>query len=725
MLSAKFRNASNRLLFIIFSIFLLSANVFGYYPGLEHNWGPKAPPSGTVVGTTDTQTLTHKTFGDDVTVNGTITANALAAALFNSTSTEFIYRLQPLTPFTGGDFEIEQNGFGIFRMSSSYPGTDPIYNYIQVADSNDVTGNQVGIFGSTTGRDMFGVVGTVRNDWGGQLELQVTDVSNNMVSVIEMSDTSVTANVTFNATNASIAKLNNLSISAAPLSALNIVGAYSTTLNFFSNSNLNFPSSGTVSTIAGAETLQSKTVPLVSNTISGTIEQFNTALSDGDFATLAGPELLTNKTLDSTNSVSSASISGTIAISGGGTGSTTASGARSNLGIGTSDTPTFNTVYLSNLNASRALISDSSKQVSSSVVTSTELGYLSGVSSAIQTQINTKAANGANSDITSLSGLSTPLSVAQGGTGASTVSTARTALGVGTSDTPTFSSTILSNLNASRVLISDSTKTVSSSAVTATELGYLSGTTSTIQTQLNAKASSGANSDITSLSSLSTPLSIAQGGTAASTAATARTSLGLGAIATQNSASVAITGGSLVGLSQVAVGTSTPLSTSAVEIVGRIAVTGNAYVTGNFNVSGNVKFSGSMTQSAAQDTIFVAPNGTNNVTIKYQASDSSGLKLNYGSADNGSAYIMNHFNGPLYLGTNETNRLTITGQGSIVPGSGALATNASDGFLYIPTCAGAPTGTPSSYTGRVAIIYDSTNNKIYIYNGSWKSITLS
>ena len=667
----------------------------------------------------------YKTFGDDVTVNGTITANALAAALFNSTSTEFIYRLQPLTPFTGGDFEIEQNGFGIFRMSSSYPGTDPIYNYIQVADSNDVTGNQVGIFGSTTGRDMFGVVGTVRNDWGGQLELQVTDVSNNMVSVIEMSDTSVTANVTFNATNASIAKLNNLSISAAPLSALNIVGAYSTTLNFFSNSNLNFPSSGTVSTIAGAETLQSKTVPLGSNTISGTIEQFNTALSDGDFATLAGPELLTNKTLDSTNSVSSASISGTIAISGGGTGSTTASGARSNLGIGTSDTPTFNTVYLSNLNASRALISDSSKQVSSSVVTSTELGYLSGVSSAIQTQINTKAANGANSDITSLSGLSTPLSVAQGGTGASTVSTARTALGVGTSDTPTFSSTILSNLNASRVLISDSTKTVSSSAVTATELGYLSGTTSTIQTQLNAKASSGANSDITSLSSLSTPLSIAQGGTAASTAATARTSLGLGAIATQNSASVAITGGSLVGLSQVAVGTSTPLSTSAVEIVGRIAVTGNAYVTGNFNVSGNVKFSGSMTQSAAQDTIFVAPNGTNNVTIKYQASDSSGLKLNYGSADNGSAYIMNHFNGPLYLGTNETNRLTITGQGSIVPGSGALATNASDGFLYIPTCAGAPTGTPSSYTGRVAIIYDSTNNKIYIYNGSWKSITLS
>lgn len=40
------------------------------------------------------------------------------------------------------------------------------------------------------------------------------------------------------------------------------------------------------------------------------------------------------------------------------------------------------------------------------------------------------AASGANSDITSLSGLTTPLSVAQGGTGAITASAARTALGV-------------------------------------------------------------------------------------------------------------------------------------------------------------------------------------------------------------------------------------------------------------------------------------------------------
>lgn len=48
---------------------------------------------------------------------------------------------------------------------------------------------------------------------------------------------------------------------------------------------------------AATVTLTNKTIALGSNTISGTIAQFNTALSDGDFATLAGSETLTNKTL--------------------------------------------------------------------------------------------------------------------------------------------------------------------------------------------------------------------------------------------------------------------------------------------------------------------------------------------------------------------------------------------------------------------------------------------
>lgn len=63
--------------------------------------------------------------------------------------------------------------------------------------------------------------------------------------------------------------------------------------------------------------------------------------------------------------------------------------------------------------------------------------------------------------------------------------------------------------------------------------------------------------------------------------------------------------------------------------------------------------------------------------------------------------------------------------GNTVIGGGALTTNQANGYFYIPTCPGIPTGTPTSYTGRVPMIYDSTNNKFYIYNGAWKSVAMT
>lgn len=79
----------------------------------------------------------------------------------------------------------------------------------------------------------------------------------------------------------------------------------------------------------------------------------------------------------------------------------------------------------------------------------------------------------------------------------------------------------------------------------------------------------------------------------------------------------------------------------------------------------------------------------------------------------------------VYNGGTQQIVLMLTASKNIVLGTAALATTATDGFLYIPTCAGAPTGTPTSFTGRVPIIYDTSNNKIYVYNGAWKSVTLS
>lgn len=54
-------------------------------------------------------------------------------------------------------------------------------------------------------------------------------------------------------------------------------------------------------------TLTNKTINLASNTVTGTLAQFNTAVSDADLASLAGAETLTNKTL----SLSNNTLSGT------------------------------------------------------------------------------------------------------------------------------------------------------------------------------------------------------------------------------------------------------------------------------------------------------------------------------------------------------------------------------------------------------------------------------
>jgi hypothetical protein len=58
-------------------------------------------------------------------------------------------------------------------------------------------------------------------------------------------------------------------------------------------------------------------------------------------------------------------------------------------------------------------------------------------------------------------------------------------------------------------------------------------------------------------------------------------------------------------------------------------------------------------------------------------------------------------------------------------GQGLLATTATTGFGFFPTCAGPPTGVPVAKAGFVPVVFDTTNNKLWIYNGAWKGVTLT
>jgi hypothetical protein len=68
-----------------------------------------------------------------------------------------------------------------------------------------------------------------------------------------------------------------------------------------------------VDSTASTQTLTNKSIALGTNTITGTIAEFNTALTDQNFATVAGSETLTNKTLTSA-ALTAPVITGTASI---------------------------------------------------------------------------------------------------------------------------------------------------------------------------------------------------------------------------------------------------------------------------------------------------------------------------------------------------------------------------------------------------------------------------
>jgi len=199
-------------------------------------------------------------------------------------------------------------------------------------------------------------------------------------------------------------------------------------------------------TLSGTETLTNKSIDLASNTLSGTIAQFNTAVSDANLATVAGAETLTNKTIAFTDNTITVSVANVTDL--------TASASELNLLDGvTASTAELN--ILDGLTAS-----------------TTELNYVDGVTSAIQTQLDDKSTASKTETLSN-----------------KTISY--------TNNTITVQASNISDVTASAAELNildgvtagtSELNVLDGITATTSELNYVSGVTSALQTQIDAKA---------------------------------------------------------------------------------------------------------------------------------------------------------------------------------------------------------------------------------------------
>ena len=345
---------------------------------------------------------------------------------------------------------------------------------------------------------------------------------------------------------------------------------------------ITFPdATGTVAVLDTTQTLTNKTLNLGSNTLTTTLAQLNTAVSDADVASLAGAETLTNKTFTSPNINEAVALTATsteLNVLDGITSSTaelnildgvTSTAAELNILDGvTSSTAELNILdgvvataaHINVLNGITATTAELNKLAGVTATTAeinklagvtatsaeintlagltssaaelnildgatlstTELNYVDGVTSAIQTQLNNKqavVANVSDVEIGYLDGVTSAIQTQLNNKQAVVANVSDVEIGyldgVTSSiqtqiDTkaplasPTFTGTVTlpsgavtstmildgtilnADINASAAI--DWTKLGVSSTVSSTEIGYVDGVTSAIQTQLDAKS---------------------------------------------------------------------------------------------------------------------------------------------------------------------------------------------------------------------------------------------
>jgi hypothetical protein len=398
------------------------------------------------------------------------------------------------------------------------------------------------------------------------------------------------------------------------------------------------------------------------------------------------------------------SMTGKLAIGSGGTNATTASDARTNLGL----------------------------------AIGTDIPALDG----------TGATGTWNIDVLGSAGtITSTLPVNKGGTGATTAGGALTNLGAYSDTNPagyTSNTGTVTNVSATgganiSVVTGSTTPVISQNAASSTQNGYMTSTYAAKLDSMTAGASvssvsvSGGSTGLTTSGSpitasgtitLDGVLSVANGGTSSTSASSAISFLAgattNGQYLRGNGTVVQMSAIQAVDLPQIALGGSAVSGT--LQVINGGTGQSNVFSDGDLLIGKSLGSTLARAKLTAGTNISIT-NGSGTITIAATGTG-TGDVVGPGSATDGDFVLFDGATGKLIKGASYRQ----VGGDIIGPIGGSSMI---DGFVYIPAGSGAPTGTPTNVSGTNVPMYFHTNSAtntdvLYIHNGtSWKSVALT